>query len=197
MIAVDCEMSGLDPRVNAILSIGAIDTENKSRRFYGECRMSDGKVADAVALSINGFREKDLQNPEKQTLKELMQDFYNWTMETSDRTLLGQNVFLDKEFLNIAFEEVGIPFCFHYRVVDIHSVACSMFLKYGVPIVVEDGKMRMSLDKISEILGMPREPRPHNGLNGAMYNAEIFYRLVHEENFLPEFQDCPIKNFML
>lgn len=197
MIAVDCEMSGLDPKVNSILSIGAVDTENKSRRFYGECSMPLNKIADPVSLSINGFKEKDLQNPEKDSLKELMQKFYTWTMETNDRTLLGQNVSLDKEFLNTAFEESGIPFCFHYRVVDVHSVACGMFLKFGVPIVVEDGKMRMSLDKISEILGMPREPRPHNGLNGALYNAEIFFRLVYEENFAPEFRDYPIKNFVL
>jgi DNA polymerase III epsilon subunit-like protein len=193
MIALDCEMSGLDPVNNCILSIGAIDFENIDHKFYGECYIPENKTFDSVSLTINGFSEDQINDKTKKSLKELMLDFKLWLDGCNEKTLLGQNISIDRAFLNTAFLESNIDFQFHYRSIDIHSVACATFLRDGVPLNIEEGRIKMSLDKIAEMLGMPQEPRPHNALTGATYNAEVFSRLVYKKNLIPEFLDTSIK----
>jgi DNA polymerase III epsilon subunit-like protein len=187
MIALDCEMSGLDPKAHSILSIGAVDMDNLERSFYGECYLPEGKTFQKEALAINGFTEENIKPPltpplkggEKSSLKELMQNLLEWVRECKEITLLGQNVSLDKEFLNQAFMESGMDFRFHYRVIDIHSVAVSQFMQNNIDIPKkENNRISLSLDTIAKKLGMPEEPRPHNALTGASYNAEIFQKLM-------------------
>jgi DNA polymerase-3 subunit epsilon len=188
MIALDCEMSGLDPVHNCILSIGAVDLEDPSRTFYGECYIPEDKTFDPVALSINGFTEEQINDKNKNSLKELMQKLFDWLQDCKEKTLVGQNISLDRAFLNTAFKESEIDFQFHYRSIDIHSVACGMFLSEARPLNIEEGRIKMSLDKIAEFLGIPEEPRPHNALTGATYNAEIFSRLVYKKGLFKEFE---------
>jgi len=67
MIVIDCEFSGLDFREHSLLSIGAIDFDNPTNTFYGECRLGGGATFDPVALQINGFSEDDITSNKKQT----------------------------------------------------------------------------------------------------------------------------------
>lgn len=193
MIALDCEMSGLDPLKHSILSIGAMDLENPKRTFYGECFLPEYKTFQVEALAVNGFTEEQIFNKNQDSLKDLMQNFYEWLQGCSEKTLVGQNVSLDRAFLNIAFTETEVPFQFHYRVIDIHSVAIGMFLRDERPLNIEDGRIKMSLDKIAEYVGLPEEPRPHNALTGATYNAEVFNRLVYKKNLIEQFKDYEVK----
>lgn len=192
MIALDCEMSGLDPLIHSILSIGAVDLENPSRTFYGECYLPEQKTFQVEALAVNGFTESQIFDKSKDSLKSLMTKFYKWLQDCNEKTLVGQNVSLDRAFLNTAFIESEIPFQFHYRIVDIHSVAVGMFLRDGRDLNIEDGRIKMSLDKIAEAVGLSEEPRPHNALTGATYNAEVFTRLVYKKNLVDQFKDFPI-----
>jgi DNA polymerase III epsilon subunit-like protein len=128
MIALDCEMSGLDPVKHSILSIGAVDLENSKRSFYGECFLPENKTFQVEALAVNGFTEEQIFDKSKDSLKQLMEKFYEWLQGCSEKTLVGQNVSLDRAFLNTAFSETEVPFQFHYRVIDLHSVGCAMFL---------------------------------------------------------------------
>jgi len=45
----------------------------------------------------------------------------------------------------------------------------------------------MNLDKILNYVGLPDEPRPHNGLCGAKLEAEAFSRLVNDKSLLEEY----------
>lgn len=193
MIALDCEMSGLDPLVHSILSIGAVDLEAPTRTFYGECYLPEQKTFQVEALAVNGFTEAQIFDKSKNSLKILMTKFHEWLQGCSEKTLVGQNVSLDRAFLNTAFMESGIPFQFHYRIVDIHSVAVGMFLRDGRDLNIEDGRIKMSLDRIAEAVGLPEEPRPHNALTGATYNAEVFTRLVYQKNLVEQFKDFEVK----
>ena len=133
MIAVDCEMSGLEPRIHSILSIGAVDINNPERRFYGECGLPQNKTFDPVSLTICGFSEDEIKDKNKKSLKDLMNEFYTWVKESSDDMLVGQNITLDRDFLNTAFAESEMDFKFHYRCVDLHSAAISIFSLAKMP----------------------------------------------------------------
>lgn len=193
MLVIDAEFTGLDPRAHSIVSIGAVDFNDPERQFYGECRIWDGAHIMPEALAVNGFTEEQVRDPKKQSLEELAQSFHRWIEQSDDRTLAGQNVALDRDFLNESFRRAGLEFRFAHRNVDSHSVAYAYFAKKGMPLPKKDDyQSALSLDKILTILGLPPEPKPHIALNGAKLEAEAFSRLMFEKNLLPEFAQYPI-----
>jgi DNA polymerase-3 subunit epsilon len=195
MLSIDCEMTGLDPKKHGIISIGAIDMSQPDRQFYGECRIWEKAEIDPAALAVNGFTEKDCLDSQKKTEEQLMRELHDWIQLADEHTLLGQNVYTDKEFLNEAFSRNGIKFKFNHRIIDTHSVAYAEHLRTGkiIPHKYEDQtQSALNLDKILQSVGIPEEPRPHNALTGAKVSAEAFYRLVYNKKLLPEFEEYSI-----
>lgn len=194
MIVIDAEMSGLDPQKNSIVSVGAVDFEDPSRQFYGECRIWEGAEIVPESLAICGFTEEEILDPNKRSLEDLMREFASWIEISTDRTLCGQNVSLDRNFLNDSFRRAEVPFRFAHRNVDTHSAAYTYFRSRGIEIPLKDSDQQsaLSLDKILEMLGIPPEPKPHIALNGAKLEAEAFSRMVYGKNLLPEFAQHPI-----
>lgn len=194
MLVIDAEMSGLDPRKNSIVSIGAVDFEDPARQFYGECRVWDGAELDPEGLAVNGFSEAQCLDPKKKSLEELAREFFAWVEVAEDRTLCGQNVSLDREFLNDSFRRAGVEFRFAHRNVDTHTAGYMYSRREGivVPRKPTDKQSALSLDKILEMLGLPPEPRPHIALNGALLEAEAFSRMVYGKNLLPQFAEYPV-----
>lgn len=193
MLVVDAEFTGLDPRAHSIVSIGAVDFENPERQFYGECRIWDGAHIMPEAIAVCGFTEAEVRDPKKQSLEELVQSFHHWIEQSDDRTLAGQNVALDRDFLNESFRRAGVEFRFAHRNVDSHSVAYAYFRGKGMALPKKDDlQSALSLDKILTILGLPPEPKPHIALNGAKLEAEALSRMIHGKNLLPEFAQYPI-----
>jgi len=43
-----------------------------------------------------------------------------------------------------------------------------------------------------EYVGIPAEPKPHNALRGAKWEAEVFMRLLYNKNLFPEFKEFEI-----
>jgi hypothetical protein len=144
---------------------------------------------------VNGFTEKDCLDSQKKTEEQLMRELHDWIQLADEHTLLGQNVYTDKEFLNEAFSRNGIKFKFNHRIIDTHSVAYAEHLRTGkiIPHKYEDQtQSALNLDKILQSVGIPEEPRPHNALTGAKVSAEAFYRLVYNKKLLPEFEEYSI-----
>src|SRR5690606_5387065 len=123
MIAVDCETSGVDHRINSILSIGAVDMANPDNRFYGECRPWEGAVVEQQALEVNGFDFNEIQSKAKSE-GELIAEFVEWVKSFAENKPLmcGQNVDFDRDFVKSACERAGIKTPFNYRVIDVHSI---------------------------------------------------------------------------
>lgn len=193
MLVIDAEFSGLDPRAHSIVSIGAVDFEHPERQFYGECRIWEGAHIMPEAIAVCGFTEEQVRDPKKQSLEELAQSFHRWIEQSDDRTLAGQNVALDRDFLNEAFRRAGLEFRFAHRNVDSHSVAYAYLRGKGMPLPKKDDlQSALSLDKILTILGLPPEPKPHIALNGAKLEAEALSRMIYGTNLLPEFVQYPI-----
>ncbi|MEN9852306.1 MAG: hypothetical protein RI996_249 [Candidatus Parcubacteria bacterium] len=195
MLAIDCEMTGLDTELHAIISIGAVDMSNPSRTFYGECRVFEGAELDPAALGVNGFTKEQCLDQSKNSQKILLESFVDWVKESTNYTMLGQNVAFDRVFLNKAFKREGIEFAFSHRVIDLHTTAYVEYLKAGRTIPVRGEKTHTSVLNLDEILlyvGLPKEPHPHNALTGASVSAEAFNRMVYKKNLLSEFAEYPI-----
>lgn len=192
MIVADIEASGLDHHKHSLLSIGAVELEHPERQFYGECRMWEGASIMSDSLAVNGFTEEECRDPKKHTLKELMESFLHWVEQCEEKTLSGQNVSFDRDFLNSSFARSSIGWHFSFRTIDLHSMAYMDATLRGLPIPRKNDRTDFSLDTILKYLGLPEEPKPHHALNGAKYEAEAFSRLLYNKNLLPEFAQYPI-----
>lgn len=192
LIVVDVETGGLDFQKNPILSIGAIDMADPRLTFYGTCNPREGTSIDDKALEINGFtKEQVLKDPT--STEELLKEFFDWcSYHKSDFTLAGENPSFDRDFIAYNARLYGIKNPFGHRTVDLHSVAYSHMASRGKIIPNENQKNKLSADVIFVYTGIPAEPRPHNALNGAVWEAEAFYRLVHCRGVLKQFSEYPV-----
>ncbi len=192
MIVVDMESSGLDPNKHSLLSVGAVDFLNPTNIFYAECRLFEGAHVDPGALAVNGFSREEIVNSGKQTEGDLTRSFLLWSEGCKERTIAGQNPSADRDFLRASAHRNHLDWQFAYRTVDLHSVAYMHMLKRREEIPMKHGHSALNLDKILVYCGLPEEPKPHNGLRGATYEAEAFHRLFFDKPLLPDFKDFNI-----
>jgi DNA polymerase III epsilon subunit-like protein len=195
MLVTDCEMTGLEPTLHSIVSVGAVDLDNPSRQLYEECRMWDGAKVEDEALAVNGFTRAQVEDPAKQSEGELVRKFIAFADGMADATIAGQNVFTDLYFLQNAARRAGhTAWPFAHRIIDIHSLAWEHMVKRGLtpPLNPEKRHSALNLDAALQYCGIPEEPRPHNALTGAKCNAEVISRLLHDKKLLPEFEQYEI-----
>jgi len=171
MIVLDIETSGLDERTHSILSIGAVEFEDPTQEFYGECRTYTDSLISEQALVINGFTYAQANDRTKLLPHELVASFCQWAMKLQHGQLLaGQQVgSFDIKFVKYVFEH-NLPnagkWPFGYRSVDLHTLAWAKW------------KESLSLDGILVKLGLAPETKPHNALTGAKLEAEAFRQLL-------------------
>ncbi len=194
MIAIDIESSGLEYEKNSILSIGALDLNNPTFRFYGECRMFSGAKFSQEALSVNGFTEAEITNHKKQTEGELVRAFLEWSQHIENRLFVGQNISFDRDFLTAAAKREKLAWDIAKRTIDCHSLCYMHMIKRKIEPPYNPQKRRsdLSLDYILNYCGIPDEPKPHNALTGALSHAEVAYRLLYDKPLLPEFSHFKI-----
>lgn len=194
MIVVDVEASGTEYHKHSIVSIGALDFDNPKNQFYDECRIWDGAHIMEGALEVNGFTEEEITDPMKKTEAEIVRAFLAWAWEIDDRTLAGQNVSFDRDFLKAASERAGLDWDLAYRTIDTHSLAWMHIVKRGMepPIDKEKHRSALNLDAVLNYTGIPDEPAPHNALTGALSHAEVISRLLYDKKLLPEFEEFAI-----
>ena len=109
MIIVDVEASGTEYHKHSIVSIGALDFEHPENRFYRECRIWENAHIMDGALQVNGFTEEQITDPSKMSEAEAVTEFLEWTFSMADRTLVGQNVSFDRDFLKTASQRASLP----------------------------------------------------------------------------------------
>jgi len=194
MIIIDVEASGTQYQKHSMVSLGAIDFDDPTRRFYGECRIWDGAHIMKDSLAITGYTEEEVNDPSKQTEAELVQAFLEWSQHMGDRTLVGQNVSFDRDMAKAACERAKIAWDLAYRTIDTHSICWMHIVKRGLtpPIDPQHRRSALNLDAILNYCGIPDEPEPHNALTGAMSHAEVTSRLLNNKKLLPEFESFEI-----
>lgn len=195
MLVTDCEMTGLEPTLHSILSVGAVDFEHPERQLYEECRVWDGAKIEDEALAVNGFTYEQTTDLHKQTEGELVRKFISFADGMADITIAGQNVFTDLYFLQAAAKRAGhTAWPFAHRIIDIHTLAYEHMIKRGLtpPLDPEKRHSKLNLDAALTYCGIPEEPKPHNALTGAKCNAEVISRLLYDKKLLPEFEQYAI-----
>jgi DNA polymerase-3 subunit epsilon len=171
MIVIDIETTGLSPEINSMISLGAVDLTT-GEEFYGECRVPYNKEVSPSALLINGAKREDIYDINKPFPWELYSQFLRWC--NGRQMLLGgqQIASFDVQFLRYIHDnyiDSNIKWPFGYRYVDLHSIA---YAKFGVS---------LSLDEILQTIGLEKEPKPHNALNGAKLEAEALKLLINKK----------------
>ena len=188
MIALDVETSGLDPERDSILSIGALDTDEPSNRFYGECQVWTGAHVNDEALAINGFSREAIVDSEKMTEAELIEVFNEWALALpKNRTIVGQNSSFDRDFVQAACRRAGVEFPFAHRTIDIHSLVWLHMTQRGIVPPMYHQHSGINLTVALEYCGLPPEAKPHNALNGALAHAEVFSRIAYTKKILSEY----------
>ena len=194
MLVVDVEASGTEYNKHSIVSIGALDFDNPDMRFYKECRIWEGAHIMPEALEVCGFTEAEVTDPNKETEGEITRMFLEWSQHIADRTLAGQNVSFDRDFLKAAAEREGLSWDLAHRTIDTHSLCWMHMVKRGVepPLDPEHRRSALNLDAVLNYCGIPEEPQPHNALTGALSHAEVIARLLYDKKLLPEFEQYEI-----
>jgi len=194
MIVVDVEASGTEYHKHSIVSVGALDFDSPENTFYDECRIWEGAHIMDEALDVNGFTKEEVQDTNKKSEAELVRAFLAWAMDIDDRTLVGQNVSFDRDFIKTAAERAGENYTLPYRTIDTHTLAYMHMVKRGItpPFDKEKHRTALNLDAILNYVGIPEEPTPHNALTGALSHAEVAARLLNDRQLLENFKQYPI-----
>jgi DNA polymerase III epsilon subunit-like protein len=193
MLVVDVEASGTEHYKHSIVSIGALDFANPSNRFYQECRIWDGAHIMDESLAVCGFTREQITDPSKPTEGEAVHAFLRWIEDIQERTLAGQNVSFDRDFLKSASERVGhTNWPFAFRTIDTHTLCFMHMIQRGLQPPVQHRRSALNLDAVLNYVGIPGEPTPHNALTGALSHAEVISRLLYERKLLPEFTQSEI-----
>lgn len=192
MIVVDTETTGTNPQKHSIVSIGAVDLEMPTERFYVECRIWDGAHIEQAALAMNDSDEASVKDASKPEEGEAVQSFFRWLENRENVLLAGQNPLFDIGFLQAAAGRHHINFQLAHRSIDLHTVAFFHMIKRKIKPPFRDRKSDINSDNIMEYVGIPTEPKPHNALNGAIWEAEAFSRLLYDKCLLKQFSEFPI-----
>ncbi len=187
MIIVDVEASGTDYARHSIVSLGALEFERPDNRLYLECQIWHGAHISDEALAVCGYSREEVTDPNKMTEGELVRNFLGWMETIEDRTLAGQNVSFDRDFLRAAALREHLEWPFAYRTIDTHTLAYMHMTQRGILVPHEKHHSALNLDAVLNYVGIPDEPEPHNALTGALSHAEVISRLLYGKNLLPEF----------
>lgn len=194
MLILDIEGSGTESHVHSIVSIGAVDFDDPSKQFYGECRVWEGAHIMEGALKVNGFTEAEITDSDKKSEAELVREFLEWSQHMGDRTLAGQNVSYDRDMLKAGAERAGLSWDLAYRTIDTHTLCWMHMVKAGQqpPVDEQHRRSSLNLDAVLNYCGIPEEPHPHNALTGALCHGEVISRLLYSKKLLPEFDQFEI-----
>ena len=194
MIVIDIEASGTEYEKHSIVSIGALDFDNPTHRFYEECRIWDGAHIMEDALAVNGFTQAQITDPLKKTEGEIVRAFFEWSQHMADRTLAGQNVSFDRDYLKAGAHREGISWDLAYRTIDTHTLCYMHMVQRGLtpPVDAQHRRSALNLDMVLNYCGIADEPKPHNALTGALSHAEVISRLLYDKKLLPEFEQFSI-----
>jgi DNA polymerase III epsilon subunit-like protein len=184
MIVADIETTGMSPKRNSIVSIGAVEFENPKNTFYGECRVEDGLPMDPVSFQINGFTLKQVTDRGKPEGKVLLKQFSAWVEKTEERTLAGDNIWFDTGFLKEKMRKSGIKWPFKGEPVELHEVSP---ISEGMP---------WSLDIMLRIVGIPERKGAHNALEDAMLTAEAISRIAFGKGLLKKYARHKVPDFI-
>lgn len=193
MIILDIETSGKYTIGYGVWQIGAIEYENPKNEFIEESRIDDEDNISEEALKIIGKTESELRDENKQSQKQLIENFIKWAEKCKERIIAGQNVWWDFIFLQNKCLKYGLiedfENVFGHRVFDLSTLAQICYKKKHGEFNIKNGKNAMNLpaalkfcgfddNRRKVINGEVTEGEPHNALEDVKLTEKCFRSLL-------------------
>lgn len=192
MIILDVETTGTNPLMHSLVSIGAVDFTHPHIQFYEECRIWDGAHIEPEALQVNGYSGDEIIDLRKQSETDLVNHFLQWLHDRDDMVIAGMNISFDIHFIEAAARRAGESAELSHRSIDLHSITFTHMLGHGVNPPLKHKKTALDSDTVMKYVGIPVEPKPHVALNGALWEAEAFSRIIYKKPLLDQFTQYSI-----
>ena len=185
LILFDIEGSGSVPgstpyESGSIVSLGAVDFNTKDE-FYEECRIMDGRSYDDYALKINGFSKEQIFDSGKQSVLELVKKFEQFCAAHNSRIIAAWGDY-DIKMLNAAYMHYGVENGLPGKYLNLKNVSKAIA-----------GKSKPGLSNTAVKLGIPPEPHPHIGINGARLASEVTSLMLFGKHFYKEYEAYTVK----
>lgn len=168
IVSLDCETSGLDPKTDALVSIGAVIVKGRSILTGGQLHVmiDHGVHLSAESIRIHRIRKIDLAaaQPIETALDQLLAFIGN-------RPLLGYNLAFDVKFLNRAIE-ARYGFRLPNRMIDLADVYRRQIVKRQ-----PDAVPHLGFDEILAELNLPVFGR-HTAIGDAITVAMAYVKLT-------------------
>ena len=199
MIVVDIETSGLDFNKCGIWQIGALDLNNPENQFLEEARIDEEDEIQKEALGLTGKNEEKLRDLNKQSQKQLLENFFKWVEEIKIKNFVCENPQFDIGFISTKARKYGLKIGFHHRAFDLHSIAQTRYFQINKKFLFDFDHSDLGLTNILQFVGMRDDRNAHNALEDCKLEAECFSRLVYGKSLFLEYQkfkipDCLKKN---
>jgi len=167
----DIETTGLDADVNEILEIGLVVFDDTNFEildtFEIKVKPEHPEIHHPKAFEMNGYNEADWKDAVP--LSVAMQTY----QQKIDGTIFcAHNMNLDYSFIKKAFVRCGIEI---ERMFDRHQIDLFTVAWAKIP---HDRMEKWHLPYICRYLGVPEEPKPHRGKNGATTAYEVYKKLM-------------------
>ena len=204
MIVLDIETSGLDKVKCGIWQIGALDFYAPQNTFLEEARIDKEDTVIEDALKVTGKTIEELMDRNKQSQKQLLENFFSWCRKTKVKNCLCQNPQFDTTFLEIKARKYSLEIPFHYRAFDLHSIASVRYYQLNNKFLIKENRSDIGLFNILKLCNIPderiqvkkgkviKQGKPHSALEDAELTAECFSRLVYGKSLLSKYKQFQI-----
>ena len=160
-VSLDLETTGLNPRLDRIIEIGALKVENGEIADTFCTFVNPGRGLEERITDLTGIEDKDVEGAPY--IEEILPDLFQFL---SDLPLLGHSVLFDFSFLKKAAVDLKIPF--EKNAVDTLKIA----RKYLTALE------RRSLDYLCDYYKIPH--RAHRALEDARATHVLYGKLAED-----------------
>jgi DNA polymerase-3 subunit epsilon len=170
VVSLDCETSGLDPRKDAIISVGAVRVEG-CRILTSDAldiKLAPPETMNPESVTVHRLRKLDLEGGLQ--VDEAMQRVLEFVR---NRPILGYHVAFDAAMIDQHIRKL-CGFRLPNRRIELADVYLK---KCGRPDSGLEADLR--LETIAARLGMPVPKGRHTALMDAVFTAALYVRLLH------------------
>jgi DNA polymerase-3 subunit epsilon len=170
VVSLDCETSGLDPKKDSIISVGAV-VVNGCRIRTSEAldlTLAPPEKLDPESVTVHKLRKQDLHGG--LSVEDAMKQVLSFV---GNRPILGYHVAFDAAIIDSHIEPI-----FGFRLPNnLVELADVYVRRCGRPDSGLEADLR--LETIASRLGLPVPRGRHTALNDAVFTAALYVRLMH------------------
>lgn len=187
IVFTDIETTGLDPNRHAITEIAMIREDKEELVAWIELNEQELKVAESVALKINGYYERVEESsfiPAKDVISTDKSEWTNPRQELADRiarltagcVLAGNNIKFDQQFLEVWLRKHGACPVWDYHVLDVPTFAAGVAQARGHRL---DPPYKSG--KVSKVFDVSEPDVVHTARGDAVWSKQLYERAMSWE----------------